>query len=502
MKLVLLNRKDFEYDIYSLIKAFFHKDDIKILTIEDRKEQGRLLENLEFGIVINYEIDGIQLSYFRYGKQAAIKNIRVDYQNRLDTKNRLKRLLYRFLSQMEKKTLPWGTLTGIRPVKIPLQMLNKGCSENEIRQYMKDTYLLCDEKTSLSISVAKREKKILNKKDFSKGYSLYIGIPFCPTTCLYCSFTSYPIGVWRNKVWDYLYALEKEIKFTAEVFRHKSPDTIYIGGGTPTTLTAEQLDYLLSLIAMHFPLEGVREFTVEAGRPDSITEKKLEMLKKHGVDRISVNPQTLNQETLNFIGRLHTVEQFVDAYFLARQVGFVNINMDIIIGLPKETIEHVTHTMNRIEELEPDSLTVHSLAVKRASKLRRMIDDEQLLSMVNTEEIMHITRQGAAKLNMEPYYLYRQKNIAGNLENIGYAKEDKYGIYNIVMMEEVQTIAALGAGSVSKYVYPLRDKIERNDNVKDVSIYIDEIEAVIHKKRIFYDRVVSERRLEHFGIEK
>ena len=229
-------------------------------------------------------------------------------------------------------------------------------------------------------------------------------------------------------------------------------------------------------------MDRIQEFTVEAGRPDSITAEKLRTLRRHKITRIRVNPQTMKEETLKIIGRRHTVDQTVEAFRLARQEGFDNINMDIILGLPEETPEDVAETIRRIEALDPDSLTVHSLAVKRASRLQQWIEQNGFSALNNTDESMRIAAEGAARMDMVPYYLYRQKNMSGNFENVGYAREGKYGIYNILIMEETQSILALGAGSISKALFE-NGRIERADNCKDVATYIETIEEMIARKR-------------------
>ena len=406
-----------------------------------------------------------------------------------EKENELKQLLYRVLSAHTGKELPWGTLTGIRPTKIAMQFLEENApgtqnpmTEADILSYMQETYYCSEEKALLAIDIAKREKRILADIHYEKGYSLYIGIPFCPTTCLYCSFTSFPIFSWKDRVGEYLTALEKEIDFVREACQDKILDSVYIGGGTPTTLEPEELRRLLSKVRASFDFSQVKEFTVEAGRADSITRDKLRVLKEFGVTRISVNPQTMNQETLNIIGRRHTVEQVEEAFRLAREEGFTNINMDLILGLPGETKEYVERTMEAVTRLCPDSLTVHSLAIKRASRLSLWIEENGIETLHNTDETMEIAAEGAARMNMKPYYLYRQKNMSGNFENVGYATEGNYGIYNILIMEEKQTIMALGAGTISKAVYP-DGRIERCDNVKDVALYIEKIDEMIDRKR-------------------
>jgi oxygen-independent coproporphyrinogen-3 oxidase len=403
--------------------------------------------------------------------------------DRSRTKNELKKLLYRMLSDYTGQKLPWGNLTGIRPTKIPMALLEEGWKEADIAQYMQDTYYTSPEKTALSIEIAGRERRILQDINFKDGYSLYVGIPFCPSICLYCSFSSSPIHLWKDKVDQYLDALEREIDYASDAFAGKELNTVYIGGGTPTTLEPDQMDRLLTMLERRFCFDHLREFTVEAGRPDSITREKLEVLRAHGISRISINPQTMNQKTLDFIGRHHTVEQTVDAFYLARELGFDNINMDLIVGLPGEEKAEVEYTMQRLAGLDPDNITVHSLAVKRAARLRLFREEHREMTMVNNREIMDMTAEYAHRAGLYPYYLYRQKNMAGNFENVGYAKKGKAGIYNILIMEEVQSILALGAGASTKMVWA-KDRIERIENVKDIRSYIERIDEMIERKKI------------------
>lgn len=273
----------------------------------------------------------------------------------------------------------------------------------------------------------------------------------------------------------------------AEAFKDKKLNTIYIGGGTPTTLEPDQLECLLSKIENSFNLSFLQEWTVEAGRPDSITREKLKTIKRHPVTRISINPQTMKDETLELIGRRHTVLQVKDAFLLAREEGFDNINMDIIVGLPQETKEDVENTLEEIKKLGPDNLTVHSLAIKRAARLNTQKEEYAGMKSVNSESTMELTQDAAEEMGMKPYYLYRQKNMTGNMENVGYAKPGKEGIYNILIMEEMQTIVALGAGAITKAVYP-NGRIERCENVKDIKTYLEKTDEMIErKKRLFAD---------------
>lgn len=404
--------------------------------------------------------------------------------DRKEVKNELKRLLYRMLSEQTGRTLPWGTLTGIRPTKIPMSLLEQGWRNAQIAQYMRDTYYCGNEKTALAIAIANRERHILKNIDFKNGYSLYVGIPFCPSICLYCSFSSNPLHLWKDQVDAYLDALCHEIDFVSKELSDRVLNTVYIGGGTPTTLEPHQMDRLLTKLEQSFDFGKLREYTVEAGRPDSITREKLQVLRDHGITRISVNPQTMNQATLDLIGRKHTVEETVAAFGLARDMGFDDINMDLIVGLPGEGMAEVEHTMQELAKLAPDSVTVHSLAVKRASRLNQILREgvNSILTMTNSQEIMEMTARYARESGLFPYYLYRQKNMAGNFENVGYAREGKEGIYNILIMEEMQSILALGAGAATKLVFE-KDRIERIENVKDIRNYIDRIDEMIARKR-------------------
>ena len=400
----------------------------------------------------------------------------------LEAKNVIKQLFYEMLCERTGRTLPWGSLTGIRPTKIALTRLEEGWSEEQIRSYMKETYMASDEKIDLCIEIGAREKKLLAPVDYEKGYSLYVGIPFCPTTCLYCSFTSYPISKWKGRTGLYLDALFRELEYTAQKMKGRPLDTIYFGGGTPTSLEAADLDLLLGKVENLFDTEHVLEFTVEAGRPDSITREKLQVLKAHGISRISINPQTMNQKTLDLIGRRHTVDQVKDTFYMARELGFDNINMDLIMGLPQEGIREVEHTLEEVRRMAPDSLTVHSLAIKRAARLNMFKEDYSNLTIQNTPEMIEMSMRCAREMGMEPYYLYRQKNMAGNFENVGYALPGKACLYNILIMEEMQTIAACGAGTTTKVVFPAENRRERCENVKEVEQYVARVEEMIERK--------------------
>ncbi len=498
---VLTNRRIFEYDIHSLIKAFYPGEEISFFYCEDddlsRFDPEQIGAGQYLVFTVRYTDSACLTACCENGRLCGEEASSYDKdmispdsgRAGTDLKNIVKRTLYRLLSFVTGKELPWGTLTGIRPTRLVMRLLSRGESDDGIRQELKREYYISDEKLGLSLEIAKRERSIIDASQGARGYSLYIGIPFCPTTCLYCSFTSFPIAKWRKRVGDYITALKKELRAASEMLEGRRPDTVYIGGGTPTSLEPEELSEILLYIGECFDLSALAELTVEAGRPDSITAEKLAVLKEKGVSRISINPQTMNDGTLKAIGRRHTAGCFRDAFFMAREAGFDNINTDLILGLPGEGENEVKRTFSEIEKLGPDSVTVHCLAVKRAAALSEYVKGLGTGWSVITPETMRHSEEVLRGMGLKPYYLYRQKNMSGNFENTGYALEGKYGIYNILMMEEVQDIVALGAGTVTKRVCydegtgKATGLIERCDNVKDVEQYIDRIDEMTDRKR-------------------
>ena len=487
----------YRYEIHSLLKAFYPQETVKVFVGEP--DAGRYPDPAF--LRADFEEDHIEMRLLEEGAPCADEN-RAEKNKSLvrrieapegivyntkspECKTAAKHLLYEMLREYTGTELPWGELIGIRPTKIAMTRLREGDTPEQAAAYMEREHYVSAEKASLAAEIAQREREILSGIHYENGFSLYVGIPFCPTTCLYCSFTSYPLTSWKDRVDEYLDALEREMEASAPLMQGKILDTLYIGGGTPTTLEPAQSRRLIGMIGRYFDLSALQEFTVEAGRPDSINAEKLEVLKECGVGRISVNPQTMRDRTLKLIGRQHSAGQTADAFRLAREAGFDNINMDIILGLPGETEEDVRYTIDEITALGPDDLTVHSLAVKRASRLQKWIEQNGFSSINNTDRSMKIAAEGAARMGMHPYYLYRQKNMSGNFENVGYAKDGKAGIYNILIMEEKQSILALGAGSISKGVFP-GGRIERCDDAKEVSVYIDHIEEMIERKRKLY----------------
>lgn len=495
MIIIRLNNIEFEQDIRPLVLAFYPGSIMKVIDIDADLHQlysegnvgasDRVLSVVQSENEVCFKLAGVEGNC----KETLLKEMTCPVpaeipgqEYRITRKNQLKRDLYRFISEYEKRTLPWGTLTGIRPIKIVTAMLDDGLSDERIKERLKDEYYMSDKKQEISIHTAKNEQKIISSLKGTDAFSLYVGIPFCPSTCAYCSFTSYPLAKWKNQVERYIDCVIKELDVIAEQTQGKNPETIYIGGGTPTTLEPVYIEKLFGAICDRFDLSDLKEWTVEAGRPDSITKEKLEAIRKFPVDRISVNPQTMKEETLKLIGRRHTVEQTREAFKLVRECGFENINMDLIMGLPGETISDVEDTINEIIKLAPESLTVHTLALKRAARLNTNAEDYAGYTMQNTVDMLYAAHNGALKMEMEPYYLYRQKNMVGNLENVGYAKNGKFGIYNILIMEEIQSIYAAGAGAATKLVFD-NNRHERIENVKDVGQYMDRIDEMLDRKR-------------------
>ena len=414
-----------------------------------------------------------------------------------EKKNKVKLGLYKGLERITGHSSKWGTLTGVRPTKLIFMAKKEGLSGDEIIHRFKREYLCEESKTRLISEIADYEYERVKEYIDEDSYSLYVGIPFCPTTCLYCSFASNPVGGNEQKIEEYLKALYKEIEITAEFMKEKKLVSLYIGGGTPTALNEKQLDELLGKIKTEFNFGTEIEYTVEAGRPDSITYEKLRVLKKHEINRISINPQVMDDDVLKVIGRRHRVSDVIEKFNMARTLGFDNINMDLIMGLPKQNLSVAEKTIKEILELNPESVTVHTLALKKNSALTSAIKEYEGMLDADVETSLNMASGKLRQAGYIPYYLYRQKNIASHLENVGYAKKGYESIYNILMMEEMQTIVACGAGTISKKVYNpkliiegkvgVMPSIERYDNPKNLKDYIERIDEIVDKKRRFFD---------------
>lgn len=390
------------------------------------------------------------------------------------------------LQQVTGITQKWGILTGIRPTKLLHQKLQQGLSKEQAHAELREDYLISDEKIDLMQRIVDRQlAAIPDLYELKKEVSIYIGIPFCPTKCAYCTFPAYAINGRQGSVTSFLGGLHYEIREMGRWMKEHDVKitTIYYGGGTPTSITAEEMDMLYEEMYASFPdVEKVREITVEAGRPDTITPEKLEVLKKWNIDRISVNPQSYIQETLKAIGRHHTVEETITKFHLSRKMGMNNINMDLIIGLPGEELPEFQVTLDETEKLLPESLTVHTLSFKRASEMTRNKQKYKVASREEAEKMMRTAESWTEKHGYTPYYLYRQKNILGNLENVGYSFPGQESLYNIMIMEEQQTIIGLGCGAASKFLDPVTGKITHFANPKDPKSYNDNFEHYTEKK--------------------
>lgn len=379
--------------------------------------------------------------------------------------------------------LPWGLITGIRPSKMVRELSENGMTDKEIQNRFENLYECSRDKAELAMQVAKKEKALISTMP-DNSISLYIGIPFCPTRCLYCSFTSQSIKFSNKLTEPYMDALSKEIAAVSEIIKSRglAIDTVYVGGGTPTAISEKQIDRLLGEMTTCFDLSNVREFTFEAGRPDTINEDKLKIIRDYGISRISINPQTMNQKTLDIIGRRHSPADIINTYEMAVKHGFGHINTDIIAGLPEENESDFEHTLREIEKLNPQSVTVHTMSIKRGSFLDEKYSTYTPSAAKAVNNMLISASDAMERLGKSPYYMYRQKNMLGNLENVGYCDANHECLYNIYIMEEVQTIFALGAGASTKIIDG--SKIDRIFNVKEVSEYIKRIDEMIERKNI------------------
>ncbi len=401
----------------------------------------------------------------------------------------LEYVLYQMLSEITGIKPKWGTLTGIRPVKLALSMMDKGLSEEEVRTVLKKERLVTDEKLDLLLSTASHEVKISSCSK-PNSVSVYISIPFCPSRCSYCSFTSHAIEKAAKLIPQYVDLLCKELYDVAKLIKELGLclETVYMGGGTPTVLTAEQLDRVLSTAKAAFDFSTVRELTVEAGRPDTITAEKLMVILKNGVDRISINPQTMDNEVLAKIGRKHTAEDVVSAFNMAREYGFDNINMDLISGLPGDDFEKFKNTVEAVLKLDPENITLHTLTVKRRAEL---VSEAETMLNQNVDMMNEYAYKRFTEAGYYPYYMYRQKGTVEGLENTGFCKHGKEGIYNVYIMDETHSIIATGAGGVTKLRDPHGSKIERIFNFKFPYEYIDRFDLMNERKeqvKDFYER--------------
>ena len=469
---------DFKYEVGHLMQAFGFSPDFVSREVD-----------AEFVNTLSYEDDFVAV----YCNLSHVKGAKLALNDlcERDQKRAIKRLnsktVYECLSAHTQKDLPWGTLVGVRPIKIVHPLLQANPSESSLKSYLKSNYYISDPKIDLMLKVAQAEKPFLEDIDL-KPISLYLSVPFCPSQCLYCSFPSNSLEKKGYLMEAYLDVLIKEIECAHRCLKETGQrvDCIYIGGGTPTSLTKDAFERLLLVLNERFDLKNLKEFTIEAGRPNTISKEKLALFKDYHVSRLCLNPQTMKDETLKRIGRAHTVEAIKDVYRLIKSFDFNTINMDLILGLPGENFEDVKNTLEAVLRLGPENITVHTLAIKKHSLLNYATDDFQLADGQMVKEMIDYVQSTLEDHGYMPYYLYRQKNIAGNFENVGYSKPGHVSTYNIRIIEEKHSILALGPGAVSKKCDASKDYFERIPTIKGLEAYIDRQEDVLDKVKDFF----------------
>lgn len=476
MKLYTINH-NFAFELENLTRAFFPNE--KIQTINE------ITDTLEAPYVFTLVRDN-EL-YVSVSVDGIFEETSAKYTEADDKELLFATLIYGLLTKICKRTLPWGLLTGVRPVKL-LRRLFDEYGHKEGEEYYRNTLLVGDEKAELAKVTEVNERKILDLS-CKDSFSLYVSIPFCPTRCNYCSFVSQSVEKAKHLIKPYVDILLGEIRETAKIASDLKLklETVYIGGGTPTTLSAEDMGRIINTITESFDMSTVREFTVEAGRPDTITEEKLRAIFSGGADRLSVNPQTLNDKVLEAIGRKHTKDEFMNAFNLARKIGFKHINTDLIAGLDTDTVDSFKYTIDGILDLNPESVTIHTLSMKRSSFITA---ENKLITQQNNNTVADMLSYGYDKLvsaEFRPYYMYRQSKMLGNLENTGWAREGFDGLYNVYIMDETHTILACGAGAVSKLKAYGTEHLERIFNFKYPYEYIDRYSELSERKKAVYD---------------
>lgn len=476
---IYFNRHDYKYELEAVIKLFVpcRTFDMRYDGTPDSEEY-ILTEKRVEGETALLRVE-IKLLGESFAQSIAVENTDANCERGFAV------LLYQGLSGIFDCYPEWGILTGIRPVGLMQRLREQGMSDEEITRYLTKECLVSQKKVDLGFSILKNQQEI-TADNHRNDYSLYIGIPFCPSRCSYCSFVSHSIETPKAKklIQPYVDLLVKEIEAASEAAAEMGLNlrTVYIGGGTPTSVSAEQLKQITDAVQKYF--QPKEEYTIEAGRADTITREKLEVIKNSGCTRISINPQTFSDSVLQAIGRKHTAKDAIDCYEMARQMGFDNINMDFIAGLPTDTVESFAHTIDTAIALDPTNITIHTLSLKRSSTLYQEVRDKALCKheVTPAAKMVQYAQENLLKAGYQPYYLYRQKNMLDNLENVGYAKPGFYNAYNIYIMEEVHSILALGAGGVSKLVFP-GGRIERSFNFKYPYEYIDRFDEVLQRKR-------------------
>ncbi len=477
MELILLGN-DFKYELEKLCRIFlpFEKINIVYEMTEGENHAFASISEVKGGLLCRAKLT--------IGEKSASKETEIPLDSDEKTKElRLAQCLFDCFCRLTGYKSSWGILTGVRPAKLFAGLCRKQ-GRAETKKYFSNELFVSDNKISLCEETFATEEEIINKSE-SDWFSLYISIPFCPTRCAYCSFVSHSIAQAKKLIPDYVRLLCEEIKQTAEIAKRCNLmlKTVYMGGGTPTSIEPNQMDEILSAVEESFDLSEVLEFTVEAGRPDTVNEEMLGVLKKHNISRISINPQTMNDEVLKSIGRNHTAKMTVDAFALARQMGFDNINMDLIAGLPGDTADSFKETVDKLLALWPESITVHSLSMKRASDLTARGVLHSAKSGETAETMVEYARKALTEKGILPYYMYRQSKTVGNLENVGYAKKGYESLYNVYIMDETHTILGVGASAVTKLKNPFGPEISRIFNFKYPYEYISRFSELTERKK-------------------
>ena len=483
---------DFKYEIEAVCKLFFpvrtfsfvypdgdaapaSTDDSILLSRKVTEEHAELSVNAKLNGSAAFRRDTVSLDA-------------PDYEHSCEFT--LCRMLFECLRELSGIIPEWGMLTGVRPVKLITRLKNSGMTEPEIFDYMRDRHYVSHDKVRLACDTASSQEKVIAELP-KNSVSLYVSIPFCPSRCAYCSFVSQTVGSFYKLIPEYTDRLCEELVRTSMILKNLDLrlDTVYFGGGTPTSLEADVLERIMRTVAENFDLSHIREYTVEAGRPDTVTIEKLQVIKDNGGDRVSVNPQTMRQSVLDAIGRKHTVEQFLDAYQLAKSVGFKAVNVDLIAGLPTDDFKGFRSTLESVISLDPENITVHALSIKRAADL--MHQEELELNAAETSRMIAFSNESLTAAVYSPYYLYRQKNQLGNQENVGWEKGGTVGIYNVNMMEEIQTVLAVGAGGSTKIVAGERN-IKRLYDPKYPFEYLKHFEDTVLPRKDEAERMIAD----------
>ncbi len=474
MILKVINHK-FHYETENLCRVFYPYESIRVIHGDEEGEDPLYAETEVIELDGKYEINVSVTAGDTFEKGSCVET---DYS---DCEREMAVLLYNILCKITGYTPQWGILTGVRPSKL-MNALIAADGEARAVEYFNEGLLVSPQKTELALSVARKEKSIMELSD-KKSFSLYVSIPFCPTRCNYCSFVSHSIAQAKKLLPEYVEKLCEEIRYTGEIAKSLGLrlESVYWGGGTPTTLSAEQIDKICTEIENNFDLSFCREYTVEAGRADTVTTEKLDALKNHGVTRISINPQTFNDAVLTAIGRKHTVEDVINTYAAARGKGFDNINMDLIAGLTGDSLESFCHSVDKAIELCPENITLHTLALKRSSNI--VTGGIEVQSGNTANKMLEYAQKQFYAHGYVPYYMYRQSRSLGNLENVGWCKPDRECLYNVFMMEECHTIFAVGAGAVIKLKEPFGRNIERIFNYKYPYEYISRFDTLLERKK-------------------